>query len=761
MRELASNAFDEGSRIEGGVGHIHIFTTWCAILFGAGFLTSGLPAGHAHAQSLLADGSAVAETDDPFPAYSISGQITGVFEHYRRSGDETQAAYSFLGDHPYVELSAFGQAQLSRYERVQAQVFGVYSKSLYRNVDYSEIIIERATAKWEKGDGIIPFRAEAGDFFGNLSLRTLQRSLKGGQIEIQPQFPNPQIKSSLVLFSGQPDSIYRGIEFGEEVYAGASYLISSPLGDLSLNAVHNYRESDDLTTAPRRDQTIYSVAGETQIDVANQALTFEFEAAQFNGAYGTSGTSLVEGKKDYGLFTELSGRSRAVPLTYSVLFERYGQDFRPRGGSVSADRETKEARAGYRLPNGLLVKGRLQQFKDALESDNPSTTNTAGLDLIGPFNVGGWPWSSLTGSIISFISETENRDKTSRSRTTSISPNFSSQVSDTITANWGGFYTSTNNLVTKVVTRSADLFAGFDWSFQLDRFVGRIAPAVTARRSWSPTSNIYDYGPTIGFDLSGDGHNFSADYAVLIQDGRKLGLTDNLSHNVSATYNYTYGNHTFGLEGDYIHRDTDPGTETKSYRAALTYSLRFSAPQAQAPTTPDGALAPVAGQLRLADLPPGLLLSTAIQRLEDEGFGSGVSRSGIVIYEVNWLSRIDQRQRLVLQHDGQRLTRTALLVSFEDVGDGDSSEQLFDRVRDALIRRYGAPATFEEGDFTANLIGDVNTDRLIRLNEWSLSEGVLRMGIPRRLDRQVQIEVQFARGFSGPAQTRWAVNQVR
>jgi hypothetical protein len=38
---------------------------------------------------------------------------------------------------------------------------------------------------------------------------------------------------------------------------------------------------------------------------------------------------------------------------------------------------------------------------------------------------------------------------------------------------------------------------------------------------------------------------------------------------------------------------------------------------------------------------------------------------------------------------------------------------------------------------------------------------VIRFGIPRRLDRLVRMEVQIARSFPDPTQTRWSFDDLR
>jgi hypothetical protein len=130
--------------------------------------------------------------------------------------------------------------------------------------------------------------------------------------------------------------------------------------------------------------------------------------------------------------------------------------------------------------------------------------------------------------------------------------------------------------------------------------------------------------------------------------------------------------------------------------------------------------------------------------------------------EDSLLDEIDQRQRLVLIPDGGGLAKAALIVDFTDLTDPAGTARSFEKVQEALLIRYGRPSfNFERGDFTANLVDDINADRLIRITEWATNDGIIRLGIPRRLDGQVRIEAQHATAFPPPGNTRWSIEQVR
>ncbi len=140
----------------------------------------------------------------------------------------------------------------------------------------------------------------------------------------------------------------------------------------------------------------------------------------------------------------------------------------------------------------------------------------------------------------------------------------------------------------------------------------------------------------------------------------------------------------------------------------------------------------------------------------------GVDQPGVVVYDARLLPEIDQRQRVALEHAGGEITVSALIIEFDNVGNRDTTARTFERVREALLLLFGSPSlTHERGAFTVNVANDVNSDQLVRIMEWSRPASVIRFGIPRRLDRQVRMEVQYAASFPPPSQTSWSVETVR
>ena len=234
---------------------------------------------------------------------------------------------------------------------------------------------------------------------------------------------------------------------------------------------------------------------------------------------------------------------------------------------------------------------------------------------------------------------------------------------------------------------------------------------------------------------------------------------------MSATYRFTRGAHSVGAEAQLRRRTPDSAQSTDSYKVGVFWRVDFARPaRAPAIAAPSGVepLAPTPDAFRLTAIPPGLHIVEIAATAARFDILGGVMQPGVIVYETRLLPDIDRRQRLAVAYADGRVTKTALIVDFDDVGSATSNSETFERVREALIRRHGAPArTFSLGAFSSRLADDVNNGTFIRTAEWRTPNGSIRLGIPRRLDRQVRIEVQLARGFASPRETLWNVESVR
>lgn len=188
----------------------------------------------------------------------------------------------------------------------------------------------------------------------------------------------------------------------------------------------------------------------------------------------------------------------------------------------------------------------------------------------------------------------------------------------------------------------------------------------------------------------------------------------------------------------------------------------FDAPQAAQQGFAAVEVPQESGVFDLAALAPNSSLQAVLQNLTDAGLRGGQAQAeGLIVYETPVLANVALRQRLALLHKGARFRMAALIIDPSNPGDAAGLQNDFQAVLEELVAAYGAPSgTFERGDFAGDVVQAIDDGDLIRIVEWRTASGTLRLGIPRRLDRQVRIEVHHARSFRPPTITLWGLDAL-
>ncbi|MEM7406340.1 MAG: hypothetical protein AAF458_13665 [Pseudomonadota bacterium] len=737
--------------------------------------------GHLFAGAVLISSAYVAPTQaqsaleipaeyDVLPAWEIQGSNTLRWDFYRVEGIRANSPHPDLGPHFYDEFNFNGLYAQSPYDTWRGRLVGAYNHSDYRSEDFG-LLIERATLLREDGGGQLPYRLELGDFFGFQSFRTIQRSLKGAQFELQPYWRRDRAeRHSFQMFFGSSLQAYTSsTDYNDDLYVGGSWLIDMADTSLSANFTHNMRDKDIATNTARQRQQVFSLAGHHERLWWGQKLTFEGEAARFAGDPAGTGANATTNKNDNGFMAQVSGRDQSRPLTYTFRYERYGQNYQPNGAAVPANRETFSLRGGWRFEDGLAFTARAQRFVDQHESTNPTDTDVVGVNLSGPFEY--TPIEGLNIGLNAFVQRSQNRDRTTDSDTQSATLNLSAPAGEHWNVRASLFLqaveNNANNSATSV-SRQATLSATRNITF--NGFSGSISPGLVFRHNTGQTSNQTDFGGDIAMSLARGPHTIDMSVRQLWQDPHTANSSDISSTSLNAAYGYTTGPHRFGLDGELSHREPENGGHTLGYRFGLFWSVALDKPnaltrKARAEQLSEATATAAAGdfpsELTLADLKPGIALAEAQARLAAAGIRGGNQQADFTVFRTQFFNSLDQVQQLAVQHDGERVLKSVVVIALDNVGDPDNAGRLFARVQRLLSRQYGAPQTFERGEFSQDFARDVNDGTLVRLSEWRVPGGAIRLGIPRRLDRQVRFEVQFATGFPPPTVTRWSVEPLR
>jgi hypothetical protein len=711
-------------------------------------------------------------SDNFLAPWSIYGSNTLKTEYYDVKGNKASSPYGFEGLEYYNEITLNLSRNITAYNQWQARISGVMNHSNYRSNNFG-FIPERIYLMNERGDVDIPFRFEAGDVYSYLSYRTLQRSIKGLQIELQPDFGDDEDRlHSISIISGTTQSSWTKLHVNEDYTNGLSWLIDDlSFGRWSLNWINNFRDNDINTGTIDRTQNVFSLAGEKRIRLGSEQITMEGEVGQFSGDHdGLNGVASGQNKNDTALFLQLRGISQ-TPISYRFRFEANGQDYRPNGSIVTPDRISYEGFLGWLFAGGIQARGRTQLFRSNWKTGNPTDTVTYGLNLSGP--VLPLIFNRLSMNVDSFIQRVEDENKSTDQAINAFSINLNKRISE----NWNGRLSfnrhhTDNQLLGTADTTSRQAGFAIDRSIQFLGFKGSFGPGIAVSRTHGSNVNSTFITPTLAVYLNSDGHSLGYNMSYLRQDHRNPGSEDleNQDHNLN--YRYTSGSNTFGLQFTTNHRDPDQTESTESYKLAFSWTYAFGRP-ARLPGSPgvnitDTTPVPKALDETSTAIPalwqfhPGISVSSVKNRMKSAKALIAETLPGIVVYETRLLKSIYERQRVGLIHDSGKLTKSALIVEIENPGSSESIMQSYEQVQKVLLDNLGKPAQFfERGDVSASLATDIRNGHFIRLIEWDINGAVLRMGIPRRLDNKILIEVQFASSFPVKSDPFWSIEELR
>ncbi len=721
---------------------------------GAGWWLAALPLlgaallPHARAQAIL-------------PDWDIDGSNTVRAEVYNSTGDISASPYPEDGAQEYDEFHLGLRRRFNPWHRLRIDLDGLLNDSFYRSSEKG-VVPERLRLDWERGDTPLPFRLEAGDTFGFFSYRLLQRSLKGFQLDLQPRQERSGRRSSLLFLVGTNQRSWKDLQFNDDLTTGVSWVLEDSWGRLALNAVGNYRARDTVAGLPARRQWVESLAAELPFDTANWQGAVEGEFAWFagdhNGVNGNDGLN----REDSGVYLQVRGRSKHSPFGYRLRFERYGQDFQPAGAVITPDRRSYEAHADWRFDWGATLRGRAQLFHDAMESGDPLKTTTFGLNYSGSL-LGAWD-PLLSGGIDLYWQDRSDRndttDSVTRSLTASLSRPLGGGWNGDLSLNWVATENDTGGGSTTI---ARNLNLGLSHDLTLLGWSGTIRPGLSLIRNTGPGS-FDQYAPTLALQLARGRHRLDASLNLARQKAGVIGGIDTDSAALALRYGYRpTARDEITADLDLFAREADPGRGSEAYRVGVAWRHSFSRPHRVAvQPAATAAPAPVPDRASLITaIAPGSTLDAAREAVRRAGLGAPRRIGPLWIYEGRLLEAVELRQRFVLRSEDDRVRDTALVIDFRSLGDVDSVEQRFERVREALLRRFGPPdADYSRGEFSPALAADIRARRLIRVMEWRLPGGVLRFGIPRRLDGRVRMEARYATAFRTPYDGDWSISEL-
>ncbi|MDD3445759.1 MAG: hypothetical protein PHS60_10140 [Zavarzinia sp.] len=715
------------------------------------------------AACLIAGTGAGARAEDlvDLSAWNLYGSLSGRSEWFVVTGDKSRSPYFDRDQQGFVEFDGGFERAFGDFESLSGYARGVLSASSYRTLEPG-FTLEGARLIWQKGDGVLPFRLETGDIFAFTSTRTALVGLRGFALELQPDLGTPERALSILAFAGVSATDYDALTLDDGFFAGTSFLFSDETdGVVTANAVYHRRGADAAAGLARDiDQTVASVGFTRNFRLFDHHIDLFGEAAHFAGD-DVSGQR--RNRSDGGWYGELQGRNRDG-LFYGISYQRYGNDYRPAAAAVIADHQALESRIGWRFDGGLTVRGRYLDYDDGVATTNPLNTKTYGIGLSGPLARDAWPGLSATLDLFHTRIEDEagTRDRDTDS--------FSASVTAPFDNGWSGrFGLRVQDVETRApttshfISRQAD--AGITIPWTLGDVAGSVTPGAVMRLIDGAGSDSTEYGPRLALSAYGGPHAVDLSLSTYVYDRQEAGTEDLLALQASASYAYSWERHRLGFDISYDGRDPATTERTDTLRIGIFYSVAFQAAgQGYAAVGEVGDLA-AAGDIALdfAALSTRASVDDLRRRLAEAGFGTGARVGTLHVYDARLFENVDNLQRFALVERDGAVDRLVAVVELVDPASATEAGRLFQRIEQDLARRYGPPTdAVDEGQFTGGDFQAMVADGTIaRVREWQFADGVLRLGIPQRMDGRARIELQFGATMPPIRFKRWSVETLQ
>lgn len=680
---------------------------------------------------------------------TIDYKNKAVGDYYRVTGDKRAGLYNTSKlFQPYNEFFLTAKYFHTPYNKVRFQLFGVASDSLYRTKNERGLVPEKINLLWERGDVALPFRLSIGDFYGYFSYRTLQRSLKGIQLEVQPQV-SKNVRQSLMFLTGTVQRDWRDFRWGENSVYGASYLIEYEKNRISFNAVRNEREA--TLNYSKSGQNILSIAFERPFSFEKRDVRLESEVSFFRGDYRRQ----IENKSATALYLQTYFKEKSLPLSYKLRYERNSKYYKPDGVNVRENRKSYQAYMNYFFSNGINLNLYGQYYKDDFQSNNPLTTKIFGISTSGNFK-------RVSTSLLLSKKLQEN--------------NTMDRTTDAVTLNLGyPLYTNVNararfsyiknrdNKAHRINSLTKQMVLGADYFPHIENFNLIVSPSLLLSERRFTTDIQKIIGPKLAINLSKDRHTlrFNAGYT-----DQRMDVSPDIATVVYAlNYNYRKKSDQFGIEFLKNTRDPQNAQSTDSYKVSLywihTFSKRYTFHQtAKAENVPQNGVKAKLSPVLLTVIKPGMPTKDVLDILQKLGLWKPLRIGDMYIYETKLFDDINYRQRFVIVDNDGRIQKDGLVIDYP-LRDVDEFIHTFEWIKKRLIDLYGAPTNYyERGEVSKQLFEDIQNEQFIRIYEWKRSKGILRLGIPRRFDGKVRIEIVFAPHFPDVTYTVWGFQEL-
>ena len=675
--------------------------------------------------------------------FTYSGQNRLTLEYYSVSGDEQNGLYPFEGLQSFDDLSINFSDNYSVYRSMRGYILANVNNSDYRG-DYGTKI-SNAAVTYENGESATPYRLDVGDFFASQSRHTLQRGLKGLQIELQPQTSSSPY--SIQLFAGRSAQDYEDLLDGDKDYffGGSLLAETEKLGAFAVTSVKYH----SLESTGNNTENVSSVAWQKDFKFGDFTHSVETEFSHLSGSNAT--TDSLDGASQ---FFKFSGRN-LQGTDYLVRLERNDDQFRPTGAAVAADRETVDLQWGLSLRKDINLRLRSQRFRDNYNSSNISTSQIFGTNLTG------LPFSSSKGFFkqlnvgLDVYQQNDSRSFNRDSRSLQLNLSLPINQQWRTRAAYQRLELD-DNLANSTSTRQS-LSGGVDYLFKYNKWKGTFSPTLRYTEDIDVSSNK-TANASLGFlvNASKNGHRVLLSHQFIDFQASDPAASESTTAQTRVEWQKDWKDHSLIVGYDHFNRDPDSNADTDSYKMSLAWVYRFDKPRPPATGSISQDFA-VTSFRRLDDLRLGARFDGQVKDiLKNSSYVYAGNSGRYQLFEGKLFLNISNRQVLAVESRAGSIETANILIPVSR--NVNTAERTYKRFLDELLTKFGAPSlNIDRGDFDANWIGNLQANKFSRIVEWQTANGVLRFGIPRPKTGQVRIELQLRRQQPSPNSNDWGL----
>ena len=512
----------------------------------------------------------LASAQDEPTGWHLFGSNEIVVEDFDVDGDRTASPYQFDGTFWTDRLSL----DLGWLDGIGHR-FTLRTELLGADNDYlaeDGAVIEVFKLAYENGVTAVPFRVEAGDFFGDFSRRTLQRAVRGASLELQPQTAGTDHSLVLLAATGEPSwsDTFDG-SASDLGYSGLSYLFAPRSGRASLGAsVVAARARPQAALAQplfeETDQTVASLSGSAALGAGAR---LEGEVAHLE-----SDPEDRPSESDDSFYLQL-GSAGDRSLSWKLRVEDNGETFLPVGAvGIIANRSSGEGQARYSFASRGYLSANLQEIHDRVEGALPQLdTRIAGLTYEGQpsmrrpsfrLRVAG-DWNDLEAEDRSLLQDFQH---------------YGLEASELFGGRWELAYASDywdvdDEINASGARRSLDQRLTLGLHAMPAEGANLLVRLGGMLRRQTETAEFETVSPILDLETNWGPHRFAVHLSFLEQDFEAVTTRDLEYTEQGMVYSFERGAHAFSLEAARDLREPDGALETDSLRLAMRYRYSF------------------------------------------------------------------------------------------------------------------------------------------------------------------------------------------